>query len=162
MSKAQRVVSYFRASHRPLALLLKEASHLNINATPVTSNTTRFTSVHLCLDVMDISDVDLLEAPTLDSFTQEPVPEPEELVEKLSNFYLKDITDSAGQPPQSFTDLLLSDKDFVLHPQFDPTYVPAYQPAAQQSTVGNLSGSVEQVNAGDFVKSLFANMGKIE
>ena len=114
------------------------------------------------LDVMDISDVDLLEAPTLDSFTQEPVPEPEEIVEKLSNFYLKDITDSAGQPPQSFTDLLLSDKDFVLHPQFDPTYVPAYQPAAQQSTVGNLSGSVEQVNAGDFVESLFANMGKIE
>ena len=50
VSKAQRVVSYFRASHRPLALLLKEASHLNINATPVTSNTTRFTSVHLCLD----------------------------------------------------------------------------------------------------------------
>lgn len=50
VAKAQKVVSYFRASHRPLALLTKEALHLQINATPVTSNTTRFTSVHLCLE----------------------------------------------------------------------------------------------------------------
>lgn len=43
---AQQVVTYFRSSNLALAALAKEAANLRINAKPITSNTTRFTSVH--------------------------------------------------------------------------------------------------------------------
>jgi hypothetical protein len=46
---AQAIVTYFRASHRPLALLYEAASELSIIGALETSNKTRFTSVHRCL-----------------------------------------------------------------------------------------------------------------
>ena len=50
VTEAQKVVTFFRASTRALAVLTAEARHLNISKVkPVTSNTTRFTSVHNCL-----------------------------------------------------------------------------------------------------------------
>lgn len=50
VSKAQQIVTYFRSSHRPLALLHQEAKAMGITTGPVSANTTRFTSVHACLD----------------------------------------------------------------------------------------------------------------
>ncbi|GAQ90649.1 hypothetical protein KFL_006670070 [Klebsormidium nitens] len=49
ISDAQRVVTHFRASHRCLALLNKLAKALGISRGLQTSNKTRFTSVHNCL-----------------------------------------------------------------------------------------------------------------
>ena len=47
VAEAQRVVTYFRASHRPLALLDEEIDRLRIAGGGLqTSNKTRFTSVH--------------------------------------------------------------------------------------------------------------------
>eukprot|EP00877_Chromochloris_zofingiensis_P008252 jgi/Chrzof1/3680/Cz13g04240.t1 len=50
VTDAQKVVTYFRASHRPLALLKQAATSMGINSTLETSNTTRFTSVYNCLE----------------------------------------------------------------------------------------------------------------
>lgn len=47
--RAQKLVTYFRASHRPLQALSDIAKTMGINATPQSSNTTRFTSIHACL-----------------------------------------------------------------------------------------------------------------
>jgi hypothetical protein len=47
---AQRVVTYFMASHTPLAKLREAAQQLGIKKGLATSNKTRFTSVHICLE----------------------------------------------------------------------------------------------------------------
>lgn len=47
VTDSQRIVSYFRASHRPLATLKRLAATRGINTTLATSNKTRLTSVHL-------------------------------------------------------------------------------------------------------------------
>ena len=45
VSKAQRLVTYFRSSHMPLGKLYEEARRLGVTTSLVTSNKTRFTSV---------------------------------------------------------------------------------------------------------------------
>lgn len=50
ISKAQSVVSFYRASHKPLALLKEPAAARGIKRMLVTSNKTRFTSVHAMLE----------------------------------------------------------------------------------------------------------------
>ncbi len=50
IAKAQKIVTYFRASHRPLSLLLEAAAALGIKGTLKTSNQTRLTSVAICLE----------------------------------------------------------------------------------------------------------------
>ncbi|DBA84465.1 TPA: hypothetical protein ACH3X1_016789 [Trebouxia sp. C0004] len=47
---AQRIVTFFRASHQPLALLKKLAANMGIKRMLITSNKTRFTSVHASLE----------------------------------------------------------------------------------------------------------------
>lgn len=49
ITAAQRIVTYFRASHKPLGTLLQEARRQGIKTTLKTSNQTRLTSTHLCL-----------------------------------------------------------------------------------------------------------------
>jgi hypothetical protein len=46
---AQRVVTYFRASHQPLALLRAAAERFNIKRALHSANKTRFTSKHECV-----------------------------------------------------------------------------------------------------------------
>ena len=46
VSQAQALVTFFRASHQPLASLTKLAKSMGIKRTLITSNKTRFTSVH--------------------------------------------------------------------------------------------------------------------
>ena len=46
----QSVVTFFRASHKPLALLKEPAASRGIKRMLVTSNKTRFTSVHAMLE----------------------------------------------------------------------------------------------------------------
>ena len=46
---AQKIVTYFHASHRPLALMRQFAKAQGVNFGLSTSNTTRIISVHLCL-----------------------------------------------------------------------------------------------------------------
>jgi hypothetical protein len=46
---AQRVVTFFNASHRPLALLRDAAERNNINTGLRSTNKTRFTSKHDCI-----------------------------------------------------------------------------------------------------------------
>lgn len=50
VSSCQPIVSYFRSSTQCYALLLAEARLLNIQSSLVSSNITRFTSVHQCLE----------------------------------------------------------------------------------------------------------------
>lgn len=50
VANAQLLVCYFRAAHKPLGLLRKEASRLGIRASLARANATRFTSVHMCLE----------------------------------------------------------------------------------------------------------------
>ena len=58
VSKAQLLVTFFRASHKPLALLKEYAKARGINRMLVTSNKTRFTSVHAMLEsVLRLKDV---------------------------------------------------------------------------------------------------------
>ena len=47
---AQRVVTYFRASHQPLALLRSAAERLDIKRGLHSANKTRFTSKHECVE----------------------------------------------------------------------------------------------------------------
>jgi hypothetical protein len=47
--QAQRIVIYIRASHRPLALLNSITKEQQVTKGLQTSNKTRFTSVHNCL-----------------------------------------------------------------------------------------------------------------
>ena len=47
---AQEVVTFFRASHKPLALLREIAVTMGIKRMLVSSNKTRFTSVHAMLE----------------------------------------------------------------------------------------------------------------
>jgi hypothetical protein len=49
----------------------------------------------------------------------------------------------------------LSEKIFVIHEQFDPQYQPVYVPQVPASTLGDLSGSVERVDASALVASMF-------
>ena len=48
--QAQRVVTYFRASHRPLELVRQAAAQFQISKGLHSANTTRFTSKHECTD----------------------------------------------------------------------------------------------------------------
>ncbi|DBA91141.1 TPA: hypothetical protein ACH3X1_016099 [Trebouxia sp. C0004] len=58
VSKAQSLVTFFRASHKPLALLKEYAKARGINCMLVTSNKTRFTSVHAMFEsVLRLKDV---------------------------------------------------------------------------------------------------------
>ncbi len=58
VSKAQSLVTFFRASRKPLALLKEYAKARGINGMLVTSNKTRFTSVHAMLEsVLRLKDV---------------------------------------------------------------------------------------------------------
>jgi len=50
IKRAQVLVTFFRASHQPLAFLKKLAHSMNIQRMLITSNKTRFTSVHACLE----------------------------------------------------------------------------------------------------------------
>ncbi len=50
VSQAQSLVTFFRASHKPLALLRETAASRGIKRMLVTSNKTRFTSVHAMLE----------------------------------------------------------------------------------------------------------------
>lgn len=50
ITQAQKIVTYFRASHMPLALLKKLAHSMGIKRMLITSNKTRFTSVHASLE----------------------------------------------------------------------------------------------------------------
>jgi hypothetical protein len=104
-------------------------------------------------EVVEISDVDTLEAPILDAF--EPEAQPEELASTLQSFYLSDIKDFEDNPPASFTELLLSEKIFVMHEQFDPKFQSVYVPQVAPSTLGDLSGSVEKFDASALVASMF-------
>ena len=56
VSQAQSVVTFFRASHKPLALLKDHAASRGIKRMLVTSNKTRFTSVHAMLSVLRLRD----------------------------------------------------------------------------------------------------------
>jgi hypothetical protein len=58
VTQAQKIVTFFRASHKPHALLGKTARDMKVKGSLITSNKTRFTSVHLCLDSIAV-----LEAP---------------------------------------------------------------------------------------------------
>jgi hAT family C-terminal dimerisation region len=49
LERAQRLVTYFRASYNNYHYLLEAREQFNISTRLRTSNTTRFTSVHLCL-----------------------------------------------------------------------------------------------------------------
>ena len=49
-TQAQKLVTFFRASHQPLALLKKLAHSMGIKRMLITSNKTRFTSVHASLE----------------------------------------------------------------------------------------------------------------
>jgi Protein of unknown function (DUF 659) len=49
VSNAQKIVTYFNASHRPLATVRDFAKSLNITTGLKTSNQTRITSTHICL-----------------------------------------------------------------------------------------------------------------
>jgi hypothetical protein len=97
--------------------------------------------------------VDTLEAPILDDY--ESVTEPEELSSTLQSFYLSDIRDAKDRPPTSFTELLLLEKIFVIHEQFARQYQPVYVPQVPASTLGDLSGSVERVDASAMGASMF-------
>ena len=58
VTRAQSLVSFFRASHKPLALLQEYAAAKGIKRMLVTSNKTRFTSVHAMLEsVLRLQDV---------------------------------------------------------------------------------------------------------
>ena len=58
VSRAQSLVTFFRASHKPLALLKEGAAAKGIKRMLVTSNKTRFTSVHAMLEsVLRLKDV---------------------------------------------------------------------------------------------------------
>ena len=48
--RAQSIVTFYRASHKPLALLKDHAASIGIKRMLVTSNKTRFTSVHAMLE----------------------------------------------------------------------------------------------------------------
>ena len=50
ISQAQRLVTFFRASHQPLFLLNKLAASMGVKRTLITSNKTRFSSVHASLE----------------------------------------------------------------------------------------------------------------
>ncbi len=50
VTRAHRLVTFFRASHQPLAFLKQLASSLGIKRMLITSNKTRFTSVHASLE----------------------------------------------------------------------------------------------------------------
>lgn len=50
ITRAQKVVSFFRASHQPLALLRTAAKSMGIKCMLITSNKTRFTSVHASIE----------------------------------------------------------------------------------------------------------------
>ena len=50
ITRAQKLVTFFRASHQPLALLKKLAGNMGIKRMLITSNKTRFTSVHASLE----------------------------------------------------------------------------------------------------------------
>jgi hypothetical protein len=50
VTRAQAVVTYFNASHQPLALLRAAAETLGITKGLQSSNKTRMTSVHICLE----------------------------------------------------------------------------------------------------------------
>ncbi len=50
ITRAQRLVTFFRASHLPLAFLNKLANSMGIKRMLITSNKTRFTSVHASLE----------------------------------------------------------------------------------------------------------------
>ena len=50
ITRAQKLVTFFRASHQPLALLNKLAGNMGIKRMLITSNKTRFTSVHASLE----------------------------------------------------------------------------------------------------------------
>ncbi len=50
ITQAQKLVTFFRASHQPLALLKKLAHSMGIKRMLITSNKTRFTSVHASLE----------------------------------------------------------------------------------------------------------------
>lgn len=50
VKKAQRIVTYFRASHMALSTLQEDAKKRGITTGLVSSNTTRFTSVCMCID----------------------------------------------------------------------------------------------------------------
>ncbi|DBB03109.1 TPA: hypothetical protein ACH3X1_013419 [Trebouxia sp. C0004] len=50
ISRAQRLVTFFRASHQPLAFLKKLANSMGIKRMLITSNKTRFTSVHASIE----------------------------------------------------------------------------------------------------------------
>jgi hypothetical protein len=52
VSDVQRVVTFFRSSHQPLAFLRACAREVNIRTGLQTSNQTRITSVHMCLESM--------------------------------------------------------------------------------------------------------------
>jgi len=49
-TQAQKLVTFFRASHQPLALLKKLAHSMGIKHMLITFNKTRFTSVHASLE----------------------------------------------------------------------------------------------------------------
>ncbi|DBA77178.1 TPA: hypothetical protein ACH3X1_009752 [Trebouxia sp. C0004] len=50
ITRAQKLVTFFRASRQPLALLKKLAGNMGIKRMLITSNKTRFTSVHASLE----------------------------------------------------------------------------------------------------------------
>lgn len=50
ISQAQRLATLFRASHQPLFLLNKLAASMGVKRTLITSNKTRFSSVHASLE----------------------------------------------------------------------------------------------------------------
>ncbi len=50
ITRAQKIVTFFRASHQPLELLNRLAKSMGIKRTLVTSNKTRFTSVHASIE----------------------------------------------------------------------------------------------------------------
>ena len=50
ITQAQKLVTFFRASHQPLALLKMLAHSMGIKRMLITSNKTRFTSVHASLE----------------------------------------------------------------------------------------------------------------
>jgi hypothetical protein len=50
VSECQRIVTYFRSATKPLHMLRNEARLFGVTTTLVSSCTTRFTSVHLCME----------------------------------------------------------------------------------------------------------------
>jgi Protein of unknown function (DUF 659) len=61
VASAQRIVTYFNASHRPLATVRATAKKLNITTGLKTSNQTRITSVHIMLKSVLTNEVPLKE-----------------------------------------------------------------------------------------------------